>query len=294
MIEFFQWVLSGVLLGGLYASVAAAFIVIYRSTRVFNFAQGELLMFGGFFVYAAAVTMDLPKGLSIPLAMAICAGLGLLIERLTIRPLIGQPLFSVVMVTIALMLILRSISMLIWGALPLRFPDLFGDEGVSIGPFRFSASLFYGFITVVVLIVCLWWMFGNTKRGLTMSAVAEGHDVAKSLGINVRQSMSLAWAISGLVSVIAAASWLSGRSINYLVADIGLRAIPCALLAGLESIPGALLAGVIVGVSENLCVGYLDSYTSGGMSLIVPFFIMLIVLWIRPQGLFGWKIIERL
>lgn len=294
MLEFMQWIFNGVLLGGLYACVAAGFIVIYRSTRVFNFAQGEMLMFGGFFIYTAAVTLSLPWWLSVILAMGACALLGLIIERVSIRPLVGQSLFSMVMVTIALTLILRSISMLVWGTMPLRFPPLFGRAAIVLGPFKFTASLFYGFIIIVFIIFGLWWLFGYTKKGLTLSAVAEGHDVAKSLGINVKQCMTIAWAIAGIVSVVAAGSWLSGRSINYLVADIGLRAVPCALLAGLESIPGALLAGVIVGISESLSIGYLDSYTSGGMSLITPFIIMVIVLWIRPQGIFGWKIIERL
>lgn len=294
MIEFLQWVLSGILLGGLYACVASGFIVIYRSTRVFNFAQGEMLMFGGFFVYTAAEIFSLPWWLAVLIAIAASALLGLIIERFSIRPLVGQSLFSMVMVTIALTLILRSLSMLIWGAMPLRFPALFGRTAVQIWPFKLTSSLFYGFIIVLCMIIALWWLFGYTRKGLTLSAVAEGHDVAKSLGINVKQSMSIAWAIGGMISVVAAISWLSGRSINYLVADIGLRAVPCALLAGLESIPGALLAGLIVGVSESLSIGYLDTYTSGGMSLITPFIIMVIVLWIRPQGIFGWKIIERL
>jgi len=293
MVDFLQWIFSGILLGGIYACIAISFIVIYRSSKVFNFAQGELVMMAGYLVFTGAVIFNMPSWASIIFGMAACALLGLIIERFCIRPLVGQSLFSMLMVTIGVMLILRALSMLIWGPTARRFPDLFG-ETIIIGPFMFTSSLFYGFLLVALLTVALWWMFGHTRRGLTLSAVAEGHDVARSLGISVKQSISLAWVIAGIISVVAAISWLSGRSINYMVADVGLRAMPCALLAGLESIPGALLAGVIVGICESLAVGYLDTYTSGGMSLIMPFLIMLIVLWVRPQGMFGWKIIERL
>lgn len=294
MVGLLQWIFSGVLLGALYASIAIAFIVVYRGTRVFNFAAGELVMLGGFLVWTMIDLTPLPLWLSTIVGIGLCAMLGAILDRLTIRPLIGQSLFSMVMVTIALVLVLRSAAMLIWGPRGRPFPALFGTEPVHLGPFIFNSSMFYGFIVVCLLVVALWWLFSHTTRGLTMSAVAEDHQVARALGINIKQSMTIAWAIAGAISAIAAIIYMSGRAVSYLGAEIGLRALPVALFAGLESIPGALLAGIIVGICESLAMGYLDKLTEGGMSLITPFLIMLIILWARPQGLFGWKIIERL
>lgn len=294
MIDFIQAVLSGIFLGGIYAGVATAFIVIFRGTRIFNFAQGEMVMLGGFLSWTILTYTSLPPWLAVIVAMAAAAGMGVLLERLAIRPLIGQPLFSIVMVTIALILCLRGITIIIWGAFPRRFPPIFGTRALELGPFIFSPSLFYGTIIISFMVLILWWMFNNTKRGLTMTATAEDHQIARALGISVKNSITIAWAIAGALSVIAAVSWLSGRSIGFLAAEIGLRALPCAMLAGFESISGALLAGIIVGVSESLAIIYLDELTGGGMSVVMPFLIMLCILLIRPEGMFGWKRIERL
>lgn len=294
MISFLQYVLSGILLGGIYAAVATAFIVIFRGTRIFNFAQGEMVMLGGFLSWTILHYTPLPPWLAVIVAMAAAAGLGVLLERLAIRPLIGQPLFSIVMVTIALILCLRGLTIIIWGAFPRRFPPIFGKRALEIGPFSFSPSLLYGTIIICFMVLVLWWMFNNTRRGLTMTATAEDHQIARALGISVKNSITIAWAIAGALSVIAAVSWLSGRSIGFLAAEIGLRALPCAMLAGFESVSGALLAGIIVGISESLAIGYLDELTGGGMSIVMPFLIMLIILLIRPEGMFGWKRIERL
>ena len=294
MVNFVQTVLSGVFMGGIYAGVAVSFIVIFRSTQVFNFAQGEIVMIGGFLSWTVLAHTPLPWWFGVIVAMALSAGVGILLEKLVIRPLIGQPLFSLIMVTIALILARRGLSIMIWGALPRRFPPLFGTTALHFGPFSFSPSLFYGMIIISLLIFALWWMFGHTTRGLTMSAIAEDHQIARAMGISVKQSMSVAWAMAGALSVLAAITWLSGRSIGFLAADIGLRALPCAMLAGLESIKGALLAGIIVGICESFAIGYLDDLTAGGMSLVMPFLIMLIILLLKPEGLFGWRRIERL
>jgi len=294
MVQPIQCILNGILLGGVYAAVSIAFIVIYRSTRVFNFSQGELVLVGGFLCWTVLTYAPLPWWLSLIVAIVATAGVGLLLERLAIRPLIGQQLFSIVMVTIALVLVLRGLVVMIWGTFPRRFPALFGNTGIPLGPFTLSPSLLFGVIAAGLIVVGLWWMFNRTRVGLTMSAVAEDHQTASALGISVKQSMSIAWAMAGGVSVIAAVAWLCGRSIGLPVADIGLVALPCVLLAGLESVPGALAAGIIVGIAESLSMYYLDPLTEGGMSLVMPFLIMMLVLIIRPEGLFGWKRIERL
>ncbi len=219
--------------------------------------------------------------------------MGIVIERLTLRPLIGQSVFTVVMVTIALILCLRGFTIMVWGAKQQVFPAVLGERALTIGPFTLSTAV-YGLVASVLLVLFFWWLFNRTRIGLTMSAVAEDHQVARSLAIDIKQSMTLAWAFAGAICVIAAVSWLSGSTITFLAADIGLRALPCVLLAGLESIPGALIAGLVVGIGESYATAYLDPLTRGGMSLVFPFIVMIIILLVRPEGLFGWKRIERL
>ncbi len=294
MVTFMQYFLNGIPLGGIYAIVAIGFIVIYRSTRVFNFAMGELIMLAGFVSWTILTYAHLPWWLAIVVAMVVTAGFGLFLERVAIRPLIGQGVFTLAMITIAMIPALRGLAIIIWGAFPRRFPPILGETAVSVGPFSFSPSLVFGLIAACVLVVALWWVFNRTTRGLTLSAVAEDHQVARALGISIKQSMSIAWAMAGVVAVIAAMSWLSGRSVGFLAAEIGLRAVPCALLAGFESVGGALIAGMILGISESLAVGYIDEFTAGGASMVTPFIIMLLILLVKPEGLFGWKRIERL
>lgn len=293
MIEFVQHIISGVLLGCIYAMITAGFIVIYRGSRVFNLAQGELVMVGGFLIWWLAQTV-LPTWAAVVLALGSLAVLGLLLERLVFRPLIGQPVLALVMVTVALMLFLRGGAIVIWGPQLREFPAIFPFEAIWIGPFVLNQSLFWGAFLSAAVVLGLWWMFWGTTRGLTMSGVAEDHQVARSLGISVKQSIALAWVIGCMISGVAAAILFSGRTISFTTAGIGLAALPCALLAGLESVPGALLAGVLVGLGTSLCEGYLDPLTYGGTSTVFPFIMIVVVLIFLPNGLFGWKRIERL
>lgn len=183
MVDVFQFVLNGVLLGGLYAGVALAFIVIFRGTRVINFAQGEVVMIGGFFIWTMVEFTPLPWWIAILAGMVLCGIVAIAIERLTIHPLIGQNIFSIVMVTIALVLVLRAATMLTWGTRTRIVPLLFGQQaGIVLGPFIFTASLFYGFIVLTLVVGALWWFFNYTVRGLTLSAIAEDQDVARAMG----------------------------------------------------------------------------------------------------------------
>jgi len=293
MIDFIQYVVSGLILGGTYALIAIAFIVIYRSTMVFNFAQGEMVMLGGFLCWWFITSTPLPAWLAIIAAIASSALLGMIIDRFAIRPLIGQPLFSIVMITVALILALRGLTIMVFSAKPQQFPPVLGETGFNLGPTVISTGI-YALIAAVFLVLILWWLYNKTKVGLTMSAIAEDHQVSRALGIDVKQRMTIAWAISGAVSAIAALVWLNAGSITFATAEIGLRAIPCALLAGLESIPGALVGALIIGIGEALALAYIDPHTAGGMSTVFPFLVLLIIMMVRPEGIFGWKRIERL
>jgi branched-chain amino acid transport system permease protein len=293
MVAFLQYSITGVLVGLLYAVIALAFIVIYRGAKLFNLAQGEIVAVGGFLVASFGSLSCLPFPLAVLAAFACSIGLGVAIERTLFRPMVDQPIFAVVMITIGMMILFRGLILIIWGPQPRIFPQFFPSEPIRLGPLLFPQSIFWGGLISIPLIGAISWFFEKTLRGLTMSAVAESHAVAQSLGISVTFSTAIAWGLAGALSTFAAITFLSGQSLTNTVSDIGMRAIPVALLGGLESIWGALLAGILIGVGEYLAVGYLDPYTVGAASEGFPYIMMIVILLIRPQGLFGWKIIER-
>ena len=293
MIDFFQYALNGVLIGLVYSLIALAFIVIYRSSRILNLAQGELVLLGGFIGYTFITGMSLPHWIAIPASLVTVLILGFLIEKGIFRYLIGESLFTNVMVTIGLMIFLRGLMLVAWGPAPRMFPEIVSSEPVIIGPFLFSRSILFGGILAFALFFCFHWLLEKTRWGLTMTAVAEDPVCAQSLGISIKRSVALAWGLGFLLSTAAAFVFLSGQSICFLASDIGLVALPVVLLAGMESVWGAPLAGIIIGVGQALSQAYLDDYTAGAMSEAFPFVIMIVILLIRPQGLFGWKIIER-
>lgn len=293
MIEFLQWVFSGVLLGLLYSTIALGLVVVYRSGRIINLAQGELVVVGGFLIWWLMLNMPLPWWLSIAVAFGFMALLGIGIERGIFRPMIGQPMFSLVMITIGLLILLRGLVIVTWGGYDRGFPAIFPAAPVELGPFVFDSALFWGGIIALLIVLALTWFFERTRYGLRFSAVAEDHVVAQSMGISVKQAVTVAWVIAVLLGGFAAIVFLNGKTLTFLASAIGFSALPVALLGGMESIRGAPIAGLIVGIGESLARGYLNPLTDGGMAEVFPFIIMIIVVLFRPQGLFGWKIIER-
>lgn len=306
--DLIQYTVDGALRGMLYALIAMGFIVIFRAGRILNFAQGEVVVIGGFLIYSFVSLPFLPglvKSLfgPVPWWLSLCISLlvavlfvtlfGLLVERFIFRPMIGQPIFTIVMVTIGLMILLQGLTIAVWGGEDRPFPLIFPLGAVKIGPFTFTRSVFWGGIISLGIFAALSLLFERTRWGLKLTAVAEDHPVAQSLGISVKRSIATAWVVGCLLSTWGAIVFLNGQTLTFAASTIGLTALPVALLAGLESIWGAPIAGVIVGIGESLAAAYLDEYTEGAMSEAFPYLLMLVILIIRPQGLFGWKIIER-
>lgn len=293
MIDFINYLLNGVFIGTLYALVAMGFVVIYRASKVFNFAQGELVAFGGFLVWWTIIAQGLPLWVALPLAFAMAAVFGWLIERIFFSRLVGESIFSMVMVTIGLLILIRGLIIVLFGAEIKPFPAIFNTRPIILGDIIISRSGLYGAVLTLVIGLALSWFFNRTTSGLRMTAVAEDHQIAMSLGVSVRRSLIFAWVLGAVISVVAAVVFLSGRSINLLTSEIGMAALPVALLAGLESVGGLLLAGLIVGIAQGLGTGYLDPLVGGAVGAVLPYFIMLAVLFIKPTGLFGWETIER-
>jgi branched-chain amino acid transport system permease protein len=291
--------IDGALVGLVYGLIAVSFVVVYRASKIVNLAQGEVVVIGAlllvtFTLGASKNGVQIPLLGGVVLTLVACAIFGLMLERLVFRPLIGQPPFAIFMATIALLVLLRGLAQLIWSAETKPFPQILPAGAFNIGPFLVSARLLIGGILTLALAAALHLFFTRSRRGLRLAAVAEDHNTALSLGVSVRSAIAVAWILGTMVATCGAAVLLSGRVVSLDVASIGFKALPVALLGGMESVRGAPLAGVLIGIGEALAMSYLDPYTSGVASNVLPFAVMIGVLLIRPEGLFGWRKIERL
>ena len=294
MSDFLQVLVNGTLTGLVYGIVALSFVVIFRASRIVNLAQGQLVLVGAFLVWTFMQKAGLPLWLGLPLALAASMLAGAATERLVFRPLIGQPIFAIVMASIGVLILLQGLVQLIWGAETRPFPAIFPDGAFRWGELIVNKALLFGAVLTLALVEALHWFFMRTDAGLRLAAVAEDHVTALSLGVSVRSAARIAWVLGAGLATLASTILLSGTVLGAQASEIGLRALPVALLGGLESIRGAPLAGIIVGIGEAAASKYLDPYTQGAASQVFPFVLMVAVLLIRPQGMFGWKVIERL
>jgi len=291
-----QFLATGLLTGGIYALIALGLVLIYKSSRVFNFAQGHILMLGAFVAWWFTENLGLSVWLAFGAAMGTAVLLGLLIERLALRPLIGQPILATVMMTLALSQVLQGAAILAFGAYQRALPNLFPIQPIVLGDVRLKLNLVLAFAIGMLGFVVLAIFFQFTRAGLAMRATAEDHQLAQSVGLRVPRIFGLAWAIASVVATIGGVllANISGLDINLSI--IALKAFPAVLFGGLESIPGAIIGGLTVGVIENLVAGLPQDPALRSLHLgdIAPYVFMLLVLLIRPDGLFGLKRIERI
>ena len=291
--KFISFALPGLSIGLVYALIALGFVLIYKCTGIFNLALGEMVMFGAYILFALSVMAKLPIGLGILFTLALAIVLGMLIERLLTRPLIGQPILSLLMVTLCLGCILTGTMILGWGSKHLILPSLFPSGGASVAGTTISWD-YFGFLAVTAaLFLALLYFFRYSRIGLSMMATSEDQQAAQSLGISVKQILRTSWIIAVLVASIGGILFTQITTAHYYQTGIGITAVAVALLGGLESIPGVIIAGLIVGLLQGLSVGYLDPFIPGTSREVIIFIIMMLVLLIRPYGLFGWERIER-
>jgi branched-chain amino acid transport system permease protein len=287
--EFFlQLTLNGLVVGGIYALVALGFVIIYKSSGVLNFAQGEFLMLGAYVSLTIMSAARVPFAAAFILTLLFSVVLGLLMERLVLRPLLGQPIISVIMVTLGLSSVLKAVVQGIWGTDTRPFPSVFPTDPVMLGPLPVSRGYLWSLGCVAVLLVLLSLFFRKTRLGLAMRATASSQQVALSMGISVRRIFALAWVIAAAVS--AAGGMLLGAmrgGADGSLAFYGLKVIPVVILGGLDSITGAIVGGLVIGVLENLSGGYLDPLVGGGVKDVAPFVALVLILMIKPHGLFG-------
>ena len=295
MTFFLQLVVSGVSLGMVYALVALGFVIILKCSRAFNIAQGHFVMIGGYLGYTFLVTFNLPIWASLLLAILVAIMMGLLIERLTLRPLVGQPELAVIMMTIALASVLEGLATLIWGAQYKTYHKVLPTVTLKLGEISIPPESLIGLTVSIVAVAILLLFFRYTKIGLAMRATAEDLKVVQSVGIRATTVYAVSWVIACVVGVIGGI--LSGAVSGVMIAlsQVGLKAFAVVLLGGVDSIGGAIVAGIIVGVLENVAAGYLDPLLpGGGLAQVFPFIVMIIVLVFRPHGLFGMARVERI
>jgi branched-chain amino acid transport system permease protein len=291
---FLQLVINGLVVGSIYALVAMGFVIIYKSTSVLNFAQGEFLLLGAYISLALLTRWHVPFWATVVLTLGFAVVLGLAIERLILRPMIGEPVVSVIMVTLGLSSILRAVVQGIWGTDIRPYPEIFPSAPVMIGPVPVSRAYAWSLGCVVVLLVAFSLFFKRSRFGIAMRATAFSQQVALSMGISVRHMFALAWAIAAVVSAIGGILLGAVRTgVDQSLALIGLKVLPVVILGGLDSVLGAIVGGLLIGVLENLAGGYLDPVFGGGVKEVAPFVILVSILMIKPYGLFGKVHIER-
>ncbi len=291
MITLLQHVLSGLMVGAIYGLVATGFVIIVKSSEIFNFAQGELLIFGSFVCWSALYQFHLPPLMAVLITLVVSCLLGMAVERFPLRPMIGQPLFAILMVTLSIGLCMRGILTAMWGGMSWRVfnPPILPPQPVVIGDLILSKQHIYGFFIAMAVVLGFSLFFKFTKAGLAMRIVAEDHRVAQAMGISARKVVRNSWAMSAVLAAIGGILLGSINGVNIPLADIGIKAIPAALIGGVQSIPGAVIGGLLIGLLEGLSSGYIGH----GVQDVLAYIMMIVVLIFWPHGFFGLKRIER-
>lgn len=286
----FEISLTGIASGGLYALAALAFVLVYKATRVVNIAIGEVLMMGAYLFFTFAAIWALPLWVAIPAAVLASGAMGALIERTIIRPLLGEPPISVFMVTVGLASVLVGIVEMIWTADQRRLPDFMPTQPIIVGEAFLAPKVFWGSVIAVVFIAAVLLVFRFWRGGVALRATASDQAAAYSVGINVPRVFSLAWVVSAMIAAISGiiVGSIGGLSSNMGV--FGLSVLVVVIVGGLDSVLGALVGGLVIGLVEALAGAYLG----GEYKLLATFIVLVVILMMRPYGLFGTHEIERL
>jgi branched-chain amino acid transport system permease protein len=291
-----QFVVTGLLLGGPLALNALGIVLIFKSTYIFNFAQGQMLLLGALTTWWFAVVQGFPLWISIILALILSAILGFLIERFTLRPLTGQHLLVIILMTLGLSQVLQGLALLLFGSVQRNFPQIFSTTAPYkiITPFIFNdnnitiilkQNLVWSFAIAILGVLLISALFRFTRMG--------DHELAQSIGININRMFGISWALAGIVATTAGILLATSSGLDMSLSVVVLAAFPVVLLGGLDSIPGTIVGGLIIGVSMGI-VSASKVPIVRDMAEIVPYILLLIVLLIRPEGLFGQKRIERI
>ncbi len=290
---FLQLLITGILVGSIYALVALGWTLIYKCSGVLNLAMGELTLIGAY-VCLTLYQWGVPFIPALVITLVIGFILGILTEVLFLRPMVGEPVLAVIMVTVGLAFLFRGLVMLIWGADTRVFtPPVFPMAPVSIGKIVIGQVFIWAFVASIILLIAFVSFFKYTKWGLSMQATADDEMAALSLGVNAKVVYALAWAIAFMAAGVGGTLLGNINGLNISVGYLGLLVLPAVVLGGLNSVPGAIVGGLIIGIIQNLADFYISRYTPGGVKDVFPFAVMVIILLFKPYGLWGWVRIER-
>ncbi|MBN1104344.1 MAG: branched-chain amino acid ABC transporter permease [Deltaproteobacteria bacterium] len=290
---FFMSLITGIMVGGIYALVALGWVLIYKCSGVLNLAMGELTLIGAY-VTLTFYQMKMPFVLAVVCTLLVGIVLGYLTERIFLDRLIGEPILSVIMVTVGLSFFFKGFVEFIWGTDTRVFePAVFSIKPIAIGFLKISPVYLWSFILSLVLLIIFVCFFKYTRWGLSMQATADDETAALSLGVSARFVYAAAWAIAFMSAGVGGALLGNINGMNISIGYLGLLVLPAVVLGGLNSVPGAIVGGIIIGVLQNLSGAYLDHYFPGGVKEIVPFAFMAVFLLFKPYGLWGWERIER-
>lgn len=286
---FIELLVSGLAVGAIYGLVAMGFAVIYKATGIVNFAQGEMGMLSAYTTWSLATMLGTGSLATAALAIVVGAVLGLLCERLIMRPMLGEPVLSVVLVTVGLAVVLRSIVTIVWGASPHKFEVAGADDLVSLGGIGLRVSQLGVLGALVLAVAGFWYFLGHSRFGVAMRAVAADEKTARLMGVSTARVQAVAWASASALAGLAGALFAVIYGLTPTIYELGLKAFPATVLGGFDSVLGSGVSGLIIGVLENMTGGYLSS----SLKEIAGFMLILVVLMVRPFGLFGEKRIER-
>ena len=289
---FLQYLISGIMTGGIYGLIGVGIGIIYKATQVFNFAVGTLMPLGALICVSLVTNFNFPFWLALPATLVLAGIIGVLIERIGLRPLLSQPVLSIIMATLAIESILRGLMLMIWTGYTISFPrGLFPGKTIFIGPLFISHEFLIAFVVAMISFALVGLFFYKTQTGLKMRVTAESHDVAMSLGVNITTIFAVAWALAVMVGTLSGVIIGNRLGLQVIITSaVAYKALPAIMLGGLDSVAGAIIGGLIVGVLEKMAGGYIDPK----IAEITPYIILLLILMIRPEGIFGLKRIERI
>jgi branched-chain amino acid transport system permease protein len=285
-------VLSGASIGLMYSLIALGFVLVYKATDAINFAQGEFVMLAGF-VVVVVLGVDAPLMIAVAVVLAAMIGFGFGLERVVLRPLLGRPVVAVIMATIGLAAIIRGLGPVLFGKEVRSISLPIGDDPITLGPASLPPIQVLGAVVAIAFFVGFSWFFKKSRMGVAMRAVADNQQVAQAMGVDVERYFALAWAMAGIVSALGGIVWGAMLGVDVQLALVGLKVFPVVIMGGLDSIGGALVGGLIIGIIESLAAGYLDPYVGGGTKDFAPYVVMILMLMVRPYGIFGRRQIER-
>ncbi|MFP5412772.1 branched-chain amino acid ABC transporter permease [Zeimonas arvi] len=290
-----QLTVNGIIIGTLYGVVAMCFVLIYKSTQIVNFAQGEFLLIGAWTCWWLLTSMKVPFWLGFPITLAFMAVFGILLQVLVLRPMIGEPIISVIMVTIGLSIFFQAMMKWMFGVWTAPYPEVFASKSMNILGLNVQTPYIMSMLISLVIMAGFAWFFKFSRMGLAMRATAFNQQVAQSLGISVKTVFAAAWAISAVVSALAGVVVGMVNGVSQALSFFGIKVFPAVILGGLDSIIGAIVGGLIIGVLENLAEFVDSQYLNwGNLYTVAPFYALIVILMIKPYGLFGTKQIERI